>query len=467
MTPKRRDIALAALKAMIFPGYRSDYFWGWRSAILIDDTDFRSIQDGSKNSIVSACVQWIARTFPEAPPALWEEDALGVRKRVLRTDPRARMLRVMRFPTVTPLLARGYYSGVSLWQATLASRVLDGNAYWIKGREPGPFRPGGPTIGGKGAVTNLWYVPHYLMEPRWPEDGKTFISHYEMTVNGEVIKYPVQDVVHFRHGLDPENVRKGLSPLHALMREVFTDEQASRFSAAVLKNHGIPGMIVSPDTGNQWRGSDADVQTIKQRMREEFTGDQRGEPLIFNSPTKVQPFGFTPQELDLSAIRNVPEERITAAVGLPAAVVGFGTGLKQTKVGATMAELRDQAWQSNLIPTQREMAEEIAVQLMPDFGIDTDEMEFGFDISRVAVLQEHRRVMSEVWGRLAQTGIAKRSECRTVFELPSGPDDDVYIPGRGMLPVAPDVVTDANVAIENGNKPPTNMPADQLPEAAA
>jgi hypothetical protein len=56
--------------------------------------------------------------------------------------------------------------------------------------------------------------------------------------------------------------------------------------------------------------------------------------------TTAMQLGFAPRDLDLSALRNVAEERVCAALGVPAAVVGFGTGLEQTKLGATMRELR-------------------------------------------------------------------------------------------------------------------------------
>jgi hypothetical protein len=34
--------------------------------------------------------------------------------------------------------------------------------------------------------------------------------------------------VHFRFGLDPDDPRKGYSPLKSVLREVFTDDEAAR-----------------------------------------------------------------------------------------------------------------------------------------------------------------------------------------------------------------------------------------------
>jgi phage portal protein BeeE len=46
--------------------------------------------------------------------------------------------------------------------------------------------------------------------------------------------------------MDPRETRRGLSPLGSLVREVAIDEHASNFTAAILKNLGIIGLIVSP-----------------------------------------------------------------------------------------------------------------------------------------------------------------------------------------------------------------------------
>jgi HK97 family phage portal protein len=403
--------------SMTFNGWATSSIF--RMSGLPYERDYtRLVGDGSGSTIVMACVQWICRTFPEAPPAIWKMDPDGVRIRV----PKHPLVRLLRFPTSAPGLPGGHYSGVHLWMATLASWIIDGNAYWLKVRSE------------LGRVVQVWYVPHWMLEPKWPTDGSAFISHYDYKVNGQIFKIAPSEVVHFRHGLDPDNTRKGKSPLSTALREVYTDEEAARFSASILKNLGIPGVVVSPANAASgvWRASDSDVQMVKEKFNQDFGADRRGEPLVMSTPTNVEQFGFSPDQLNLEHLRHLPEERVSALLGLPAAVIGFGAGLRNTKVGATMAELRDQAWQSNLIPTQRIMGEEIATQLLSDFTSDLEAYEFGFDTSRVKVLQEDQGKQADRWARLVSSGIAKRKEARVAFDLPVGPEDDVYLPQPGV-----------------------------------
>jgi HK97 family phage portal protein len=301
--------------------------------------------------------------------------------------------------------------------ATIVSWVVDGNAYWLKVRSAA------------GRVVQLWYVPHWMIEPIWPLDGSEYISYYQYRVGSQSVPIAPRDIVHFRYGLDPDNPRKGRSPLSAVLREVYTDEEAARFSASILKNLGLPGVILSPAKGAPApRTGQTDLDAIKEKFRETFTGDNRGDVMVLGAPTDVQMFGFSPQQLDLSQLRNVPEERVTAALGIPAAVVGFGSGLQQTKVGATMESLRDQAWQSNLIPSQGILGGEVQTQLVPEFEADIELNEFGFDLSRVGVFQDAMSKKATMWRTLTDGKIAKRIEARAAFDLMVDPvEDDVYI----------------------------------------
>src|SRR5260370_3396111 len=111
-----------------------------------------------------------------------------------------------------------------------------------------------------------------------------------------------------------------------------------------------------------------------------------------SKPTNIVQFGFSAGEMGLGAIRDIPEERVTAVLGIPAAVVGFGTGLQTAKVGATMSELRDQAYENCIIPTQRLVADELSVQMLPDFATPAElaRLEVAFDLSKVRVRRKHR-----------------------------------------------------------------------------
>ena len=290
---------------------------------------------GIDSSVVTAPVQWIQRAYPEGRLRVMR--GAGDKQREIENHP------------LVELIGRPnpHYGDGALWSATIFSYCVAGNAYWLKVRN------------GAGKVGELWYVPHWTVAPKWPDDGSSFISSYDYRPGGGSVPISLapEDVIHFRHGIDPRNPRLGLSPLHGVIREIFMDMEASNFIASLLRNMAVPGVVISPDGGTQ--PAPDDVEAVKAWFRDAFGGDKRGEPLVMGGATKVQQYGFTPQQMDLSVARDVAEERVCACLGIPAAVVGFGAGLQTAKVGATMGELRKLAWHNGIIPLMRAFADEL------------------------------------------------------------------------------------------------------------
>src|SRR3990167_8384960 len=121
-----------------------------------------------------------------------------------------------------------------------------------------------------------------------------------------------------------------------------------------------------------------------------------------SGPTKVAQFGFSPEQLVLRDLRMIPEERVTAVLGVPAVVAGLGAGLVRSTV-TNMDEAREMAYESNIIPTQRCLAEDIRFQLLTDFMAEEEiwSWRFGFDLSKVRVLADDE---DRHWRRLGVGG---------------------------------------------------------------
>jgi len=213
--------------------------------------------------------------------------------------------------------------------------------------------------------------------------------------------------------------------LDSAIREIFMDLESSNFAAALLKNLGVPGLVVTPESGVEVTPDD--VKAVKAWLRESFSGDRRGRPLVLGSAVKVQEYGFTPQQMDLSVTRDVAEERVCACLGIPAAVVGFGAGLQTAKVGATMEELRKLAWTNGIVPVQRVFAGEIKRSLLPDFERMPARFELRFDASRLLAMEDDMVKRATRWAALVQNGVARVDEARTAMGLEAGPADRVYL----------------------------------------
>ena len=410
---------------------------------LPNERNYRDlVGDGSHNSIVAAAVNWVVRNGPSAPLVLVREEEEGV-PIVIRRHP---FLTTWRRPTWIPEERRSWYGGRELLMAILASFTIDGNAYVYKVRSQ------------TGEVVQRWYIPQWLIEPRWPQErgNRVFISHYEYRPFGVPVELDPADVDHFRFGLDPQNTRKGLSPIASVFRELGIDEEASRFTASVLINFGMPGVLISPaNLGDKTKTMDENARlALKEQFIQNFSGDRRGEPMVLSRPAQLEQFGFSPKDLELSALRDVPEERVSAVMGIPAAVLGLGTGLQGVKVGATMRVNWDMAWKGNLIPTQAMLAEQMWAQSLPEFIEDDNELDATmpfFDYTRAGVLHEERMANASYWATLARAGVARRREARAGVALTVSAEDDVYIPSPGVELVSPEAEPDDDEDGEDGD----------------
>lgn len=366
------------------------------------------------NSIIIACVRWVQRVFSEAPLMLQE----WLEERTEWED--------IHRHEVLDLLDRPnrFYGGTTLFKSTIASLMLDGDAYWLKVRSR------------TGRVVELWWAPASTMQPKAdPQDPTVFISHYDYTPGTSPISLRVEDVVHFRDGMDPANPRKGLSGIKALFREIFTDDEAANMTASLLRNMGVPGVIIAPKTGTIQPDA---AERIKQTFRDKFSGDNKGEVLVLQGDSTITQFGFSPEQMQLRSLRGIPEERITAVLGVNAAVVGLGAGLTSTKVGATLREYREEAFESTIIPMYREIAAELTHQLLRDFR-DTRRFRLVHDLRAVRVLQDDYRALAETVRLLTDGGLIRVSEGRRQLGYAVLPEHEIYLRpvNLGQVPPGP------------------------------
>lgn len=363
--------------------------------------DYQSkVGDGTGSSTVMAPLLWIARTFPEAPPMMWRQLENGQEE----SEPNHPLLRLLQRPNP-------FYTGPIMWMATVVDWNVDGNAYWLKVRDAG------------GRLRELWWAPHWTVEPKG--DADTFITHYEYRPGDETVRLAPEDVVHFRFGMDGDDPRKGYSPLKSVLREVFTDDEAATFTASLLRNMGVPGLMMSPESGAPPPSPD-DVELTRQYMKAQFGGDNRGEALVMSGATKVQQFGFSPEQMLLKELRRIPEERVTAVLGVPAMVAGLGAGLDRSSF-TNMNEAREMAYESNVIPSQRIIAEDMRFSLLPDYGEEPWSWRVGFDLSKVRVLRddEDKRLRSLDVG--IRGGWVRVSEGRRAIGVTVEAADEIFL----------------------------------------
>lgn len=362
-------------------------------------------------SVVMAPVQWVQRALPEATLVVKSKKRNGD---VDMVDDHP-MLTLIQKPNP-------FYADIVLWWGTVLSMLTDGNAYWFIVRN------------GYNQPAELWYIPHWMVEPKWEQNGTDYIGHYQYSPGSGVapMKIDPEDVVHFRHGINPRNLRKGIAPLDSAIREIYMDNESSAFVSALLKNMGVPGVVISPKGGAM--AATGDVDATKAWFQEQFGGDNRGKPLVMGAPTDVTPYGFNPQQMNMSESRDIAEERVCALIGIPAAVVGFGSGLQSTKVGATMEEMRKLAWHNGVLPIARLIADELQRSLLPLFP-KTQGQTVDWDTDDVRAMQEDEDKKTDRWNKRLGGGGVTIYDYRVALGMDADDSHRIYLRPMNLIEV--------------------------------
>jgi HK97 family phage portal protein len=415
-----------AAKAVRFNDYDRGGLYGSSFRRLISGTSWDYQASAGKfyeNSAALACINYMATTFSEAPPIIQKRDDDGS----WLPDYSNSMLEVLNAPNP-------YFDWELLSQAIVTDLYLDGNTYLIKERNL------------VGQVIRLWWAPHWMIEPVY-ENGQ-WISYYEYNPDGirnnesqrKPVRYEVSEIVHLQLGYDPVNPRKGRTPLLSVLREVATDNEAAIFAASVVRNMGIPGVVIAPEGEDVMLDAD-DRKTLKDLYREETTGDNRGGAIVLSMPVKLMNPGFSPDKLALEIIRRVPEERIAAVMQLPAVTVGLGAGLQAASAKASHSESREAAYEGAIMPLQKRLAAQFTRQLLVDFGkpgITSGKQRMWYDYSDVRVLQKDLDNLYERWGKLFERGGCKRSMLLKALNLPFDSSDELTV---HEIPLRKQVIT--------------------------
>jgi HK97 family phage portal protein len=413
-------------------GMEDESFWSTWSplgpTVRRGDTELKKqVGDGLTLDVMMSPVLWIARRMAESDIGV----TTGEDESVDLTHPIARLLR----------RPNPYYAGSTMRMVLAVDYLMDGNAYLRKIRQ------------GTGTPAGLMYLPSWSMQPIV---GSTDYAYTPGGNDSKPERIPATEIVHLRFGIDPTFTAKGLSPLKILLRELYTDLQGATMTAMLMKNAGLMGVVISPKQG-------VTIQKpgeTKKYIEDSFTGTSSGKPMVMTAPTDFQYFGAEAAKMDMSMLRNIPESRICALLNIPAAVVGMASGMAQTKVGATLAELRAMAYEDCIIPTQNSWCDEIDIQLLPDFEGDPEAYSTQFDNSHVRVLQPDDNAISAKLMEQLNKGAIMLSEARDALGLDTTPDQEVfYIPGTITVTDPKELIAPpppAPVVVAPGAKPPVD-----------
>jgi HK97 family phage portal protein len=315
---------------------------------------------------------------------------------------------------------------------------VDGNAYWRK------LRAGDPETGN---VVELWPISPSRISP-WTRPGSDdFITSYRYyRATGRYEEISPTNIVHFRYGIDDADHRRGLAPLKRLWREISSDEQATRYADRLLANLAINGLTLAFDKDAP-AITQAQADELKARISSAYGGDAVGATAVLSPGAQLTALGFSPEQMDLKTLHRVPEERISAVLGVPAIVAGLGSGLDHATY-SNVEQAREAYTETKLLPLWKSLAAQLTTQLVPDFTADRTVM-IAFDTSEVRALADDQNALAERLKTLVEAGIIDANEARAEIGLAPRSQETG---ARRQEPAAPRAAASRVVALDTSRR---------------
>jgi len=348
------------------------------------------------NSAVWSCLQALSNSHIEPPLKVWRGDpdsGLGFASNaVWLSDAPMQQLLMDPNPVHTP---------PEIWFWTSWAKHVDGNAYLRK------IRAGDPN---RGNVVQLWPISPRLIRPITFKGSSNFIDAYRYSyAPGKFDDIDPRNIIHFRIGIDDQDHRLGLAPIKRLLREIASDQSATQYTDALLRNFGIPGLVVTVPQNSSLNEQQAD--DIKQRIEQRFGYENRGNVGVLTAGATIEQFGFSPDQLNMKELHEVPETLICAVMGVPPVIAGLSSGLGQSQNYASMKVIRENFTELTIVPLWRMDAAKLNKELKPDFTSDP-EVRIGYDLSMVRALQEDRNQLFTRLDNAVKTGWLLPNEAR-------------------------------------------------------
>tara|TARA_Y100000389_G_scaffold197563_1_gene232402 strand:- start:6508 stop:9180 length:2673 start_codon:yes stop_codon:yes gene_type:complete len=396
-----------------------------------DHKKLAELGDGTGNSAVIACLSVLATSFAEPGLLVATRNAEGDYAQDMN-HPMARLFRKPN-PYMTQQLLANYI---------VTALNANGDAFIYKNRNQ------------RGQVVELVPLMPHLVEAKGNENE--LITHFDYQPQGgtqgeDSVKIEKKDMIHLRQNVDPNNMRRGLAPLRGVLREIAGDEAAGQYTAALLHNMAVPGVILSPRDDQMGGPTREEAEAIADMYKQKFGGKNRGAPMVLSGAMNVEIVSFSPDQMKLAELRRIPEERVSAVLGVPAILAGLGAGLDSATYSNTK-ELREFFTESKLVPMWNMVAQDLTHQLLrPEF--DSSENEYAeFDISNVRALADDKDNLYKRMNTAVQGGWVTIGEARKVVGLEADNRHDVYLRPLNMIQV-----TEDGSPLLNDN--PTDKPA--------
>jgi hypothetical protein len=309
-----------------------------------------------------------------------------------------------------------YYGSAALLRGIALSWILKAEAYVLVLKSYA------------GRPVQLWYEPHWSIRPVWPTDGSEFISYYEIKRNGRWVPFDLNDeyrsVFVLRDGIDMAT-RGGIQTLESVIKDIYTDEQFSRFTAQLGKHGLVPPTIFS--VGDKERPFTGNIKDVENKIQRKMGGDNAGKPLVTTDNVTPHKLTVDYSSMGIKEVRELAEAAFCSVVGISAESLRFSVAGNHSTYN-NVREHRLADYQDYIKPLHSLIAEESDVQLLPSFS-DKGRVRCQWNYDKVEILQPNKK---DEWHLMFEGFKARAFNLAQTLEgigyKPQPGDEKIYYP---------------------------------------
>lgn len=376
----------------------SQSFWGLIrepfSGAWQRNMELETRQNITAFSAVYACISLIADDIAKLRIKLMEQDeSSAVWSEVRRNSP---FLRVLQKPN-------GYQTRIQFLSYWQASRLLYGNAYILKEREPG-----------RGIVRALYCLDPRLVTPLIADDGSVWYRLNADAISGlqNAITVPASEIIHDRcvtlyHPL------VGVSPIFAAGASATQGIRIQVNSERFFRNMSAPSGHLTADGNIQ----DNTAERLKRDFESAVSGINIGRMLVSGDGIKYQPFTMPAVDAQLIEQLRWTVEDVARCFRVPLHKIAAG---QLPQVG-NMASL-DQAYYSQTLQGPIE-----SVEILLDEGLELDQVPdrvYGTELDLDGLLRMDPLTRADRLEKLMRGSVLSPDEARASENLLPVPGGD-------------------------------------------
>jgi HK97 family phage portal protein len=252
-------------------------------------------------------------------------------------------------------------------------KLTHGKAYWVKRRD------------GLGTPVEFEIWPPDQVRPI-PDPDKPWVpAFFERRLSiGKVERVAREDIVWFRHMVDPGNPLNGLSPIGAVRSEIDTGIEAQRFNLKYFDNALMIGRLFSAEDAGP-----GEVERIEQELERKFKGTDRvARAQVLGGGLKALETKPPHKDMEFVVQQQWGVEEVARVFEFAPELLGLGN-----RTYENAPEANRDFWTMIVDQVDDTLAEFNEFYLWPDFG---EELRFIARYDEIESLQRDRKQGAEV-----------------------------------------------------------------------